>query len=101
MPKKKMIGTVISNKMKDTIVVSVERRFVHPFFQKTVKRTKKFHVHDEGNTCVPGDLVEIVECRPISKTKTFTLSRVVKKNIFGEEILEAPKEDDAYGGDEK
>lgn len=100
MPRKKMIGIVVSNKMKDTIVVSVERRFVHPFFQKTVKRTKKFHAHDEGNTCVPGDIVEIEECRPVSKTKTFKLSRVIKKNVFGEEILEAPKEQDVRGGDE-
>jgi small subunit ribosomal protein S17 len=100
MPRKKMIGTVVSNKMKDTIVVSVERRFIHPFFHKTVKRTKKFHAHDAGNTCVPGDIVEIEECRPVSKLKTFRLSRVIKKNVFGEEILEAPKEQDISGGDE-
>ena len=71
--KKTLSGTVVSNKMKDTIVVSVERYEKHPRYFKFVKRRKKFKAHDLGNTAKIGDKVQIVETRPISKEKSFKL----------------------------
>ncbi len=71
--KKILSGTVVSNKMKDTIVVSVERYEKHPRYFKFVKRRKKFKAHDAGNTAKIGDKVQIVETRPISKEKSFKL----------------------------
>ena len=66
-------GTVVSDKMKDTIVVSVERYEKHPKYQKFIKRSKKFKAHDAGNIAKIGDKVQIVETRPISKDKHFKL----------------------------
>jgi small subunit ribosomal protein S17 len=69
MPKRVLYGVVVSDKQDKTVVVQVERRFTHPLFKKTVRRTKKYHAHDEGNACKVGDQVRIEEHRPISKTK--------------------------------
>lgn len=66
-------GTVVSDKMKDTIVVSVERYDKHPKYGKFINKRKKFKVHDAGNTTKVGDKVQIVETRPISKDKSFKL----------------------------
>lgn len=66
-------GTVVSTKMQDTITVAVERYVKHPKYKKYQRRTKKFLVHDAGNTAKEGDKVEIMESRPISKRKRFTL----------------------------
>ena len=66
-------GTVVSDKMKDTIVVSFERYEKHPRYAKFIKRRKKFKVHDAGNTAKVGDKVQIVETKPISKDKHFKL----------------------------
>lgn len=66
-------GVVCSDKMKDTAVVKVESYTKHPKYQKFVKKTKKFKVHDAGNTAKIGDKVQITESKPISKTKKFTL----------------------------
>jgi len=66
-------GTVVAAKMVDTCTVAVERYVKHPKYKKFLKRTSKFLVHDAGNTAVVGDKVEITECRPISKRKSFTL----------------------------
>lgn len=66
-------GTVVSTKMQDTIAVAVERYVKHPKYQKFMKRTKKFLVHDKGNTAKDGDTVEIQECRPLSRHKRFIL----------------------------
>jgi small subunit ribosomal protein S17 len=66
-------GTVVSNKMKDTIVVSVERYEKHPKYEKFIKRRKKFKAHDLGNTKVIGEKVEIIEAKPISKDKHFII----------------------------
>jgi len=66
-------GTVVSDKMKDTIVVLVERYDKHPKYGKFVKKRKKYKVHDAGNTAKIGDKVEIIETRPISKDKSFKL----------------------------
>ncbi|WP_342642008.1 30S ribosomal protein S17 [Rhodoligotrophos ferricapiens] len=73
MPKRILQGVVVSDKNDRTIVVQVERRFTHPLFKKTVRRSKKFHAHDENRSAKVGDIVRIQECRPISKLKTWTL----------------------------
>ena len=69
MPKRVLQGTVVSDKNDKTVVVEVERRYTHPLLKKTVRRTKKYHAHDEKNVHKIGDTVFIRECRPISKTK--------------------------------
>lgn len=66
-------GTVVSTKMQDTIAVAVERYIKHPKYKKYLRRTKKFLVHDKGNTAHDGDVVEIREVKPISKRKRFVL----------------------------
>ena len=70
---KVLSGTVVSNKMKDTIVVKVDRFEKHPKYEKFIKRSKKFKAHDTGNTAQVGDKVQIVETKPISKDKHFRL----------------------------
>ncbi|MBY5994281.1 30S ribosomal protein S17 [Ferrimonas balearica] len=72
-------GRVISDKMDKSITVAIERKVKHPIYGKFMKRTTKLHVHDETNQCGIGDLVEIRECRPLSKTKSWTLVSVVEK----------------------
>jgi small subunit ribosomal protein S17 len=71
MPKRVLQGVVVSDKNDKTIVVSVERRFTHPVMKKTVRRSKKFHAHDENNSARIGDIVRIEECRPFSRNKTW------------------------------
>lgn len=75
----KLVGTVVSDKMKDTIVVRVETQVEHPIYGKYVKRTAKVHAHDEANTCRIGDVVEVQECRPLSKTKCWKLVNIVER----------------------
>jgi small subunit ribosomal protein S17 len=70
-------GKVISNKMDKSITVAIERSVKHPIYGKFIKRTTKLHVHDETNQCKEGDVVTIRECRPLSKTKSWTLVAVV------------------------
>ena len=70
---------VISNKMDKSITVAIERKVKHPIYGKYIKRTTKLHVHDEENQCSIGDVVSIKECRPLSKTKSWTLVEVVTK----------------------
>ncbi|MAF59372.1 30S ribosomal protein S17 [bacterium] len=70
---KTLKGTVVSDKMKDTVVVAVTRYTKHPKYQKYVKSTKKYHAHDVGNKHEVGDNVEIKESKPISKTKSFVV----------------------------
>ena len=69
MPKRILQGTVVSNANEKTVVVRVERRFTHPLFKKTVRRSKKYHAHDEANGAKVGDMVSIEECAPVSKLK--------------------------------
>ena len=69
MPKRIMQGVVVSDKMDRTVVVNVERKFPHPLYKKYIKRSKRYHAHDENNTHKVGDTVSIQECRPLSKTK--------------------------------
>ena len=77
--KKQQIGIVSSNKMDKTITVLVERRFRHPIYGKFVKKSKKFTAHDELNQCGEGDLVRIVESRPLSRKKRGRLVEIVEK----------------------
>ncbi|MEZ8605367.1 30S ribosomal protein S17 [Vibrio splendidus] len=72
-------GRVVSDKMDKSIVVAIERTVKHPIYGKFIKRTTKVHAHDEENTCGLGDKVEIAECRPLSKTKSWTLVKVLEK----------------------
>ncbi|WP_025823472.1 30S ribosomal protein S17 [Shewanella marina] len=72
-------GRVVSDKMDKSIVVAVERQVKHPIYGKYIKRTTKIHAHDETNQCNEGDVVTIRECRPLSKTKSWTLVEVVSK----------------------
>ncbi len=69
MPKRILQGVVVSDKMDKTVVVRVERRVMHPIYKKFIRRSKKYHAHDENNAFKPGDVVRICECRPLSKTK--------------------------------
>ena len=77
--RKQRVGVVTSNKMQKTITVSVERRLRHPIYGKFVKKTKKFLAHDEENTCNVGDMVRIMETRPLSKNKNWRLVQVIEK----------------------
>ena len=76
-----LVGRVVSNKMDKTVTVRVERRVKHPVYGKYVVRTTKYHAHDETNQVNEGDLVEIAETRPISKSKTWTVKRVVQQAV--------------------
>lgn len=69
MPKRIMHGTIVSDKGEKTVVVSVERRFRHPLFNKIIRKSKKFMAHDESNAMKVGDQVQIQECKPLSKQK--------------------------------
>lgn len=77
--KKTKTGVVVSDKMDKTIVVAVERFVRHPVFKKTVRRSKKFKVHDEKNESAVGDKVKIIETRPLSKEKRWRLLEIVEK----------------------
>jgi small subunit ribosomal protein S17 len=72
-------GRVVSNKMDKTITVLVERQVQHPIYGKFIRRSTKVHAHDENNACGPGDMVVVEQCRPLSKTKTWRLVRVVER----------------------
>ena len=79
MPKRMLQGIVVSDKQNKTVVVRVERRFTHPVMKKTVRRSKKYHAHDETNEFKVGDVVWIEEHRPISKLKRWAVVRGEKK----------------------
>ncbi len=72
-------GRVVSNKMNKTITVLVERRVRHPLYGKIVTRRTKLHAHDEANECKEGDLVQIEECRPLSRSKSWRLVKVLER----------------------
>jgi small subunit ribosomal protein S17 len=77
--RKTRTGVVKSNKMDKTITVTVERKVKHPIYGKFVKKTTSFHAHDEKNECTVGDIVKIMESRPLSKTKRWRLVEVIEK----------------------
>ena len=73
MPRRVLQGVVVSDKADKTVTVVVERRLMHPLYKKFIKRSKRYHAHDEANTAKTGDIVRIRECRPISKTKSWEI----------------------------
>ncbi len=77
--RKVRIGKVVSNKMKKTVVISIDRIVSHPMYKKLVNHTKKFKAHDEKNECSIGDTVKIMETRPLSKNKYFRVVKLLKK----------------------
>ncbi|HEX9321348.1 MAG TPA: 30S ribosomal protein S17 [Xanthobacteraceae bacterium] len=79
MPKRMLQGTVVGDKQDKTVIVRVERRFTHPLLKKTVRRTKKYHAHDEKNEFSVGDIVWIEEHRPISRLKRWAVARGEKR----------------------
>ena len=74
-----LTGRVVSNAMDKSITVLVERRVKHPLYGKFIRRSTKIHAHDESNECNAGDLVRVVQCRPLSKTKCWRLVEVIEK----------------------
>jgi small subunit ribosomal protein S17 len=75
-----LVGRVVSDKMQKTVTVLVERRVRHPMMGKTVTRSKKYHAHVEEGGIAQGDLVEIAECRPVSRTKSWKVTRLIEKS---------------------
>ena len=79
MPKRILQGVVVSDKQDKTIIVKVERRFTHPLLKKTVRRSKKYHAHDETNAHKTGDIVSIQESKPVSRLKRWTVIETAVK----------------------
>ena len=74
-----LVGEVTSDKMDKTITVMVERRVMHPLYKKYVRRSTKLHAHDENNDCHAGDKVSIEQCRPLSKSKSWRLHKIIER----------------------
>ena len=79
--KRTLIGRVVSDKMDKTVTVLVERKVKHPMYGKVMVRSKKYHAHNDGDSAKAGDLVEIVETRPVSRTKSWAVSNILQKAI--------------------
>ena len=79
--KRQVSGIIVSNKMDKTVVVEVERLVKHPMYKKYIRRRNKFMAHDNDNACGIGDLVEITESRPLSKSKRWRVSRIIEKAV--------------------
>jgi len=77
--KRQLTGRVVSDKMKKTVTVLVERRMKHALYGKFITRSSKYHAHDEASECKQGDLVRIEECRPLSRTKAWRVVQLVEK----------------------
>lgn len=91
--RKILLGEVVSNRMHKTITVKVERRVRHPMYERVVKRSKKFHAHDEHNQCQIGDIVRVIETRPLSKTKCWRLLEVVRRHAAADVVLPTGREE--------
>ncbi len=76
---RRLTGRVVSDKMDKTVTVLIERRVTHPLYGKVVRRSKRYHAHDETNECKEGDLVTIEECRPISKSKAWRIAKLLER----------------------
>lgn len=74
-----LVGRVVSDKMQETATVLVERRVKHPMYGKVITRSKKYHAHNANNDAKTGDLVQIVECRPMSRTKTWQIAKLLER----------------------
>ena len=79
--KRTLVGRVVSDKMEKTVTVLIERRVKHPLYGKIIVQSKKFHAHNDNNEAKEGDLVEIEETRPISKTKSWRVSKLLEKAV--------------------
>ena len=79
--KRTLIGRVVSDKMEKTVTVLVERKVKHPMYGKVMVRSKKYHARNDGDSAKAGDLVEIVETRPVSRTKSWAVSNILQKAI--------------------
>ena len=79
--KRALVGRVVSDKMEKTVTVLIERKVKHPKYGKVMVRSRKYHAHNEGNLAKAGDLVEIVETRPVSRTKSWAVTNVLQKAI--------------------
>ena len=90
MPKRVMMGTIVSDKTDKTVVVLVERRVKHPLYGKIIKRSKKYHAHDEGNEYREGEIVRIEETAPISKLKTWKVLGRVDTHATPEKVGKKP-----------
>lgn len=94
MPRRVLQGRIVSDKMDKTVTVLVERRYMHPIYKKYVRRTDKYAAHDENNAFRAGDLVQIEECRPLSKRKSWTVitdPSTVKRSEINEAPVKAAK----------
>ena len=91
MPKRVLTGTIVSDKTDKTVVVRVERRVKHPLYGKIIRRSKKYHAHDEANEYKEGETVRIEETRPISKLKTWTVLGRVDTHATPEKVEAKPK----------
>ncbi len=90
MPKRVLTGTIVSDKTDKTVVVRVERRVKHPLYGKIIKRSKKYHAHDEGNEFKEGQIVRIEETRPISRLKTWRVLGTADANAPKAQAEEKP-----------
>lgn len=84
--RKRLVGRVVSDKMQKTVVVQVERTHRHPLYGKVVRVRKKYYAHDEENSCRTGDLVRIVESRPISRMKRWVVEEILERAAYPEEV---------------
>ena len=92
--RKTRIGRVTSDKMEKTVVVVVETKRKHPLYRKTVSHARKYKVHDEGNTCRVGDVVKVIETRPLSRGKHWRVEQVLSRGeVTGKELAESKKDD--------
>ncbi len=79
--KRTLVGRVVSDKMDKTVTVLIERRVKHPMYDKIIVRSSKYHAHNNNNEAKSGDLVQIEECRPLSKTKAWTVTKLLEKAV--------------------
>ncbi|MEZ5404025.1 MAG: 30S ribosomal protein S17 [Bryobacteraceae bacterium] len=90
--KNEKVGQVVSNKMAKTIVVEVTRRVPHPVYKRIITKRKRFYAHDEENSAKMGDTVRIVECRPMSRLKRWSLGEVLRRAVDVSELVSRPSE---------
>lgn len=101
MPKKRFVGVVVSDKMDKTVTVKVERKVKHETFGKYITKSKKFYAHDENNECKIGDVVEIEESKPFSKTKRWTVVRILEHSKLTTETPDSEEIIEIEGGSEQ
>ena len=100
--RRRLTGTVVSNKMDKTVTVEVETRYRHPLYGKVVLENRKFYAHDEGNECDLGDTVVIVESRPISRKKRWVVQEIIRSDLSAQmEELDTLHHEDLTGDDEE